>query len=71
MAQHAAVVATFDMTAKHWRATGDNGVPRLLLDGGQGVGFEIGLTVVAQNLGQAQAAGHAELAGWRVEQIQW
>lgn len=70
MANHAAVVTAFHMSAQQRRAAGDNSAPRLLLDGGQGVRCEIGLAVVAQYVGQAHAVGHGRLAQYGVEQLQ-
>ncbi len=58
VAQHTAVIAALDMPAQCGGAAGDNSPPRLVLNGGQSVRIEIGLTVFAQNIGQAHTVGH-------------
>lgn len=58
IAQHAAVIAALDMPAQGLGAAGDNRPPRLVLNDRQSMRIEIGLTVVAQNIGQSRAKGH-------------
>lgn len=58
VAQDSAVIATLDMPAQRLGAAGDDSPPRLVLNGGQSMRLKIGLTLLAQNIGQAHTVGH-------------